>query len=117
MPVSKPGNEHIVSTYCYQCVAGPDLLKVRIDNGVATEITMNPSRPASISSRPGAAGQTSSISPVFDGKRQCRKAALWTQSSCLVGRNRISLMSTSSGWLIANATIWAKESAGMATRS
>ncbi len=41
MPVSKPGNERTVSTYCYQCVAGPDLLKVRIDNGVATEIMPN----------------------------------------------------------------------------
>ncbi|MGZ9106119.1 MAG: molybdopterin-dependent oxidoreductase, partial [Rhodoplanes sp.] len=41
MPVSKPGNERTVSTYCYQCVAGPDLLKVRIDDGVATEIMPN----------------------------------------------------------------------------
>ena len=38
MPVSKPGNERTVSTYCYQCVAGPDLLNVRIEDGVATEI-------------------------------------------------------------------------------
>ena len=27
-----------VSSYCYQCVAGPDLLKVKIEDGVATEI-------------------------------------------------------------------------------
>jgi hypothetical protein len=36
------------------------------------------------------------------------------QYSCLVGRNRISLTSTSSGWLMANMTMLAKESAGMA---
>ncbi|MGA7453372.1 MAG: molybdopterin-dependent oxidoreductase, partial [Rhodoplanes sp.] len=41
MPASKPGTERTVSTYCYQCVAGPDLLKVRIDDGVATEIMPN----------------------------------------------------------------------------
>ena len=34
-------NERTVSTYCYQCVAGPDLMKVRIEDGVATEITPN----------------------------------------------------------------------------
>lgn len=28
-------------TYCYQCVAGPDLLNVRMENGVATEVTPN----------------------------------------------------------------------------
>jgi len=33
--------EHSVSTYCYQCVAGPDLLKVRIEDGIATEIAPN----------------------------------------------------------------------------
>jgi phenylacetyl-CoA:acceptor oxidoreductase len=30
-----------VSTYCYQCVAGPDLLKVEIDDGVATQVRPN----------------------------------------------------------------------------
>ncbi len=30
-----------VSTYCYQCVAGPDLLKVKVVNGVATEVEPN----------------------------------------------------------------------------
>jgi hypothetical protein len=35
-------------------------------------------------------------------------------SSCAVGRNRISLMSTSSGWLMANSTQRAKLSVGMA---
>jgi len=33
--------EHTVSTYCYQCVAGPDLLKVRVEDGVATEVAPN----------------------------------------------------------------------------
>ncbi len=30
-----------VSTYCYQCVAGPDLLSVQVEDGVATEVTPN----------------------------------------------------------------------------
>ena len=30
-----------VSTYCYQCVAGPDLLTVRVEDGAATEIGPN----------------------------------------------------------------------------
>ena len=34
-------NERTVSTYCYQCVAGPDLLKVRVEDGIATEVTPN----------------------------------------------------------------------------
>ncbi len=38
-------------------------------------------------------------------------------SSCRVGRNRISLMSTSSGWLMAKATARANESAGIAYAS
>ena len=41
MPGSKPQQERVVSTYCYQCVAGPDLLTVRIQDGVATEINPN----------------------------------------------------------------------------
>jgi phenylacetyl-CoA:acceptor oxidoreductase len=36
-----PQIERNVSTYCYQCVAGPDLLTVRIQDGVATEINPN----------------------------------------------------------------------------
>jgi len=31
-------NARTVPTYCYQCVAGPDLLSVRVDDGVATEV-------------------------------------------------------------------------------
>jgi phenylacetyl-CoA:acceptor oxidoreductase len=30
-----------VSSYCYQCVAGPDLLTVRVEEGIATEIAPN----------------------------------------------------------------------------
>jgi phenylacetyl-CoA:acceptor oxidoreductase len=30
-----------VSTYCYQCVAGPDLLTVRVEDGTATEVAPN----------------------------------------------------------------------------
>jgi phenylacetyl-CoA:acceptor oxidoreductase len=41
MPVRKPSSERLVSTYCYQCVAGPDLLKVRVQDGVATEVMPN----------------------------------------------------------------------------
>ena len=31
----------LVPVYCYQCVAGPDLLKVEVENGVATRIESN----------------------------------------------------------------------------
>jgi phenylacetyl-CoA:acceptor oxidoreductase len=40
MAGGRPHSER-VSTYCYQCVAGPDLLKVRIEDGVATEVAPN----------------------------------------------------------------------------
>lgn len=30
-----------VPTYCYNCVAGPDLLTVKVDNGIATDIRPN----------------------------------------------------------------------------
>jgi phenylacetyl-CoA:acceptor oxidoreductase len=30
-----------VPTYCYQCVAGPDLMQVRVEDGVATEVEPN----------------------------------------------------------------------------
>ena len=36
-----PHSERSVSTYCYQCVAGPDLLTVRVEDGTATEIRPN----------------------------------------------------------------------------
>lgn len=32
---------HKLPTYCYQCVAGPDLLKVKVEDGVATEVEPN----------------------------------------------------------------------------
>src|ERR1700693_6210073 len=41
MPPKSARNERSVSTYCYQCVAGPDLLTVRIEDGTATEIRPN----------------------------------------------------------------------------
>ena len=41
MPGKPVHNERTVSTYCYQCVAGPDLLKVRVEDGIATEVTPN----------------------------------------------------------------------------
>ncbi len=41
MSANRRDAERTVSTYCYQCVAGPDLLKVRIEDGVATEIAPN----------------------------------------------------------------------------
>ena len=44
-------------------------------------------------------------------------ASSFIYASWRVGRNRISFTSTSSGWLIANATIRANESAGIATAS
>ena len=34
MPGKPAHNERTVSTYCYQCVAGPDLLKVRVEDGI-----------------------------------------------------------------------------------
>src|SRR5512139_3383982 len=30
-----------LATYCYQCVAGPDLLQVKVVDGVATEVEPN----------------------------------------------------------------------------
>lgn len=41
--MDKPGQRatEYVPTYCYQCVAGPDLLQVKVENGVATEVTPN----------------------------------------------------------------------------
>ncbi len=34
-------NVRRVPTYCYQCVAGPDLLTVKVEDGVATEVEPN----------------------------------------------------------------------------
>ncbi|HYA06146.1 MAG TPA: molybdopterin-dependent oxidoreductase, partial [Xanthobacteraceae bacterium] len=41
MTAEKPRAERSVFTYCYQCVAGPDLLSVRIEDGIATEVNPN----------------------------------------------------------------------------
>jgi phenylacetyl-CoA:acceptor oxidoreductase len=41
MVARRQHNERTVSTYCYQCVAGPDLLTVRIEDDVATEVAPN----------------------------------------------------------------------------
>ena len=30
-----------VPVYCYQCVAGPDLLKVEVEDGVATHVVID----------------------------------------------------------------------------
>jgi len=35
------GQTRDVATYCYQCVAGPDLYTVRVEDGVATEVEPN----------------------------------------------------------------------------
>jgi len=35
------GGTRRVPSYCYQCVAGPDLLTVKVENGVATEVEPN----------------------------------------------------------------------------
>ncbi|HRV77830.1 MAG TPA: molybdopterin-dependent oxidoreductase [Thauera sp.] len=41
MTVSSPQGTTKVATYCYQCVAGPDLLKVKVEDGVATAVEPN----------------------------------------------------------------------------
>lgn len=40
MSATAPGTRR-VPTYCYQCVAGPDLLTVKVTDGVATEVEPN----------------------------------------------------------------------------
>jgi phenylacetyl-CoA:acceptor oxidoreductase len=37
----EPKDVQHVPTYCYQCVAGPDLLTVKVEQGVATEVEPN----------------------------------------------------------------------------
>jgi phenylacetyl-CoA:acceptor oxidoreductase len=39
--VKAPAATRRVPTYCYQCVAGPDLLTVKVQDGVATEVEPN----------------------------------------------------------------------------
>jgi len=38
----KMTERHSVPTYCYNCVSGPDLLTVTVEDGVATQIAPNP---------------------------------------------------------------------------
>jgi phenylacetyl-CoA:acceptor oxidoreductase len=40
-PEKPPGKVRKTATYCYQCVAGPDLLTVTVKDGVATEVEPN----------------------------------------------------------------------------
>ena len=35
--MDEPTNK-TVKTFCYQCVAGPDLMEIEVENGVATRI-------------------------------------------------------------------------------
>ncbi len=39
--MTTPSVTRLVPTYCYQCVAGPDLLTVKVQDGVATEVEPN----------------------------------------------------------------------------
>lgn len=41
MAKHRPATTTDVTSYCYQCVAGPDLMKIRVEDGVATEIRPN----------------------------------------------------------------------------
>jgi phenylacetyl-CoA:acceptor oxidoreductase len=41
MAIATPTATRRVPTYCYQCVAGPDLLTVKVEDGVATEVEPN----------------------------------------------------------------------------
>ena len=38
MPRASTGESRKVPTFCYQCVAGPEIVEVKVENGVATEI-------------------------------------------------------------------------------
>ncbi len=39
MPKDQPGDVRNIPTTCYQCVAGPEVLNVKIEDGVATEVS------------------------------------------------------------------------------
>ena len=41
MAATNTGDTRWVPTYCYNCVAGPDMLTVKVENGVATEVAPN----------------------------------------------------------------------------
>ena len=38
---SKLKDRKTVPVYCYQCVAGPDLMRVEVEDGIATRIESN----------------------------------------------------------------------------
>jgi len=38
---SKNSDKKSVATFCYQCVAGPDLMKVEVEDGIATRMESN----------------------------------------------------------------------------
>ena len=37
----KNSGKQNVATFCYQCVAGPDLMKVEVENGIAMRLASN----------------------------------------------------------------------------
>ncbi len=41
MKATQAGSSKWVPTYCYNCVAGPDLMTVRVDDGVVTDVRPN----------------------------------------------------------------------------
>ena len=41
VPTSESTTQRKVPTYCYQCVAGPDLLNVVVEDGVAVKVEPN----------------------------------------------------------------------------
>ena len=38
---TKKPNKKSVATFCYQCVAGPDLMKVEVEDGIAVRMESN----------------------------------------------------------------------------
>ena len=41
MEAAQPKSVKHVPSYCYNCVSGPDLMKVKVVDGIATEIAPN----------------------------------------------------------------------------
>ena len=41
MDQSSIKNKKSIATFCYQCVAGPDLMKVEVEDGIATRLESN----------------------------------------------------------------------------
>ena len=38
---TKTVNKKSIATFCYQCVAGPDLMKIEVEDGIATRMESN----------------------------------------------------------------------------